>query len=247
MIRRILFIGSLCSLLVLLFLALNVNAGGGIVVNNADNLETNSLSSSATLFNLLTNVANRIATEYSDALEHIGLSAPPTELNTHLTNIIDRVATEYSDGIRHISLPTLPATLNTRLSNVANRVAFEYADKNRKVATLIYPKDMIDDTDPPEFTNEPEVFLSSNNVIINWGTNEFANFTLKYGTSPSTYDEEVSNKLYYETHQATLTGLDLSKTYYYQITLTDLSGNQFISSEFEIEGTYNIYLPMIIK
>jgi predicted phage tail protein len=195
---------------------------------------------------LLNNVADRMATQYADLLEQIGLAAPPAALNTYLSNVEARVGMQYSDRARHVGLAAVPDGLQTQLNNVANRLAFQYPDRNRQVA-LDFPVDLIGDTIPPTIVSAPEASFGSTTATVTWTTDEFTTYVFRYGSISGVYTEELSSTQFSKTHQAIMTGISASETYYYQITLTDLSGNQTTSQEYELKGDYYVYLPMIVR
>ena len=189
---------------------------------------------------------DRMSTQYADALEYIGLSAPPAALDTYLSSVDARVGMQYPDRARHLNLVAVPTALETQLNNVAARLAFQYPDRNRKLA-LDYPVALIGDTTPPTIETPPEANFGTTTATVTWTTNEFTTYVFRYGTSTGLYTEELSSTQFSNTHQAIMTGLSASETYYYQITITDLSGNQTTSQEYELEGEYYVYLPMIIR
>jgi hypothetical protein len=242
--KRLIFgVGSIVFLLTFTYLALAAFPGDSIIVEYADNMETNTLSGSTTLFGLLNNVAPRIALQYSDKLRHNTLSAPPTALITNLNAVAARIGLQYADRVRQSPLVVIPPALSVRLSETSDRIIFQYPDKNRPVA-LSYPAALIGDTTPPTIVGTPGANMSANSAIITWTTNEFTTYVLHYGTSSGSYPNQVSSSLFSKEHRATLTGLNPSETYYYQIVSTDLSGNQAASQEYVLEGQYYIFLPM---
>jgi len=244
--RRIFVIGALVCLLACSFLALAALPSDVIVINNADNFESSALSSSTTLMGLLNNVADRMTTQYIDALEYIGLVTPPAALNTHLSAVSDRVGMQYADRARHAALAVVPPALQTRLNSVADRVAFQYPDRNRRV-TLGYPAALIGDRTPPAIVTPPGDSWNGTTATITWTTDEFTTYVLQYGTSSGVYTQQVSSDVFRKDQWATLTGLSPSVTYYCQITSTDLSGNPSTSQEFTIGGQVFIYLPFVIR
>lgn len=244
--RRIFVVGALICLLACSFLALAALPSDVIVINNADNFESSALSSSTTLMSLLTNVADRVTTQYIDALEHIGLVTPPAALNTHLSVVSDRVGMQYADRARHAALVVVPPALQTRLNSVANRVAFQYPDRNRRIA-LGYPAALIGDATPPAIVRTPGDSWNGTTATITWTTDEFTTYVLRYGTSSGVYTQQVSSDVFRKDQWATLTGLSPDATYYYQITSTDQSGNQSTSQEYVLEGTFYVYVPSIIR
>lgn len=244
--RRIFIVGSLVFLLLFSFLALSALPSDVIVINNADSVRESAVSSSATLLNLLNNVANRMTTQYIDKLEYIGLVTPPPALNTHLSAVDSRVGMQYADRARHAALAVVPPALQTRLDSVADRVTFQYPDRNRRVA-LGYPLALIGDTTPPAIVATPGDSWNGTTAVITWTTDEFTTYVLRYGTSSGVYTQQVSSDVFRKDQWATLTGLSPTETYYYQITSTDLSGNQAISPEYVLEGTFYVHLPFVTR
>lgn len=242
--RHIFVVGSIIFLLVFSYLSLAAFPGDSIIIEYADNFETNALSGSATLFGLLSNVASRIASQYADRLRHIDLTGPPATLSTHLSAVAARVGLQYADRARHLPLTDISPALNTRLNETADRITFQYPDRNRRIV-LNYPNALIGDTTPPTIVGTPGASMSANSAIITWTTNEFTTYVLRYGTSSGSYPNQVSSSLFSKEHRATLTGLNPSETYYYQIVSTDLSGNQATSQEYVLEGQCYIFLPMV--
>jgi len=93
---------------------------------------------------------------------------------------------------------------------------------------------------------KPTVVFTNNHANIVWETNEFTTYQLRYGTSSGNYTHTATGALFDETHVANLVGLD-EDTYYFQITSTDLSGNQSTSPEYTFSAQSFIYLPMVIR
>ena len=243
--RRIFLAGSIVLLLAFTFLALSAQPGDVIVIDGADNLETNSLSGSTTLLNLLNSVADRITLQYSDLLKEIGLTAPPAALNTNLSAVADRVAMQYSDRARHLGLAAVPAALNARLNEVADRLVFQYANSNRRLP-LAFPTNLIGDTTPPIIVGTPIASAGSGGGTISWSTDEFTTYVLRYGTNPGNYTNTVTGSLFQIDHVASLPGLS-EGMYYFQIVSTDLSGNQSTSQEYSFVTQTFVYLPMIVR
>lgn len=244
--RRIFVVGTLVCLLACSFLALAALPSDVIVIDSADNFESSALSSSTTLMGLLNNVADRMTTQYIDALEYIGLVTPPAALNTNLSAVSDRVGMQYSDRARHAALAVVSPALQTRLNSVANRLVFQYPDRNRRVA-LGYPTALIGDATPPAIVTPPGDSWSGTTATITWATDEFTTYVLRYGTSSGVYTEQVSSDVFRKDQWAILTGVSPTETYYYKITSTDLSGNQATSQEYVLEGTFYVHLPFVIR
>ena len=99
-----------------------------------------------------------------------------------------------------------------------------------------------------DFLAEPDAnYWNGTTATITWTTDEFTTYVLRYGTSSGVYTQQVSSDVFRKDQWATLTGLSPTETYYYQITSTDLSGNQAISPEYVLEGTFYVHLPFVTR
>lgn len=85
------------------------------------------------------------------------------------------------------------------------------------------------DATPPVLTEITTVFIDETEVMISWGTNEYASVMILYGTAP--------DKLrYIQTHEGLtlggilqLDGLDTTTAYYFKVVATDPAGNRLES------------------
>ena len=243
--RYIIFTGPLILLLAISVLALSAQPGGGIDVNGADLYEINSLSGSATLIGYLNAIADRIASEYSDAIRHVALDDIPVELANQLNAVADRIRLTYGDDARHLPLTVVPPVLQTQVNNIAERLVFQYPDRNRRTV-LSYPVQIIGDNIAPIITVSPQASFNGNAAHITWTTDEFTTYVLQYGTSSGSYPDQVSGSLFYQHHQIMVTGLT-ADVYYYRIVSTDLSGNTSTSSEYVLEREELLFLPFVVR
>jgi len=140
-----------------------------------------------------------------------------------------RVAVQYSNSIRHVNLSTLPNPFQTLLSTISSRIGFQYANSNRQLL-LSYPRALLNDTAAPAISN----IVGNSSGVITWNTNEFTSYIIRYGTQSGNYTETIEQPLYDKQHALTLPNLISAATYYFQITSTDISGNQSVS----IEGNF---------
>ena len=86
----------------------------------------------------------------------------------------------------------------------------------------------VPDTTPPEITNVSAT-PTFNQADIAWDTNELANTTVWYGTTP-TPSTPYRRSEFVTSHLVTLSGLDPSTPYYYQVESWDVAGNQNVSA-----------------
>ena len=86
----------------------------------------------------------------------------------------------------------------------------------------------VPDTTPPELLNIA-ANPTFNQADISWDTNELANTTVWYGTTPTPTTQRFVNE-FVTSHLVTLSGLDPETTYYYQVESWDPAGNQNVSA-----------------
>jgi len=84
------------------------------------------------------------------------------------------------------------------------------------------------DATPPQILS-PASAPTFNQAEITWTTDELANTTVWYGTTPSPATKRSIDE-FALSHSMTLSGLDSSTTYYYQIESWDVAGNMNRSS-----------------
>jgi hypothetical protein len=96
----------------------------------------------------------------------------------------------------------------------------------------------VPDTTPPEITNVTAA-PSFNQADIAWDTNETANTTVWYGTSPALGSKRSVDE-FVMAHAVTLSGLDPVTTYFYQVESWDIAGNMNVSA---VDSFTTLVLP----
>ena len=175
--------------------------------------------------------------------------ASSSELDQVTAPVGLRVAIQYADANVARQLASVPAPLYDLIAIVPARITIQYADGNQ-TRSLIYPRELMADTQPPQFSNIVTEQVLIDSVIIRWQTNEFADTEVKYGTSQGEYAYSQHDTLYAKTHELHLEGLSQDTMYHFVVIGTDQSGNQAQSGEvtFKIEQPeYPCYLPAVIK
>lgn len=86
----------------------------------------------------------------------------------------------------------------------------------------------VPDITPPEITNVAAA-PTFNQADITWTTNELANTTVWYGTTPTPTTKRAVDE-FVTSHSVTLSGLDPQTTYYYQVQSWDVAGNMNVTS-----------------
>jgi beta-lactamase superfamily II metal-dependent hydrolase len=84
---------------------------------------------------------------------------------------------------------------------------------------------------PPSIYNAHEENVTQTSADILWTTNEAADSVVKYGTTPGTYTNTVSNATLTYNHSLSLTNLTAYTTYYYIIESTDATNNTTTTQE----------------
>lgn len=211
--------------------------GGNITVTGEDARVTLNVGPSQALNNTIAGVpAHVIATDVDD-LATITLEA----LNSVLQNLLNQVAVhltvQAADNTAQFKLGPFNGSLQTLVGQVPDIIVIKHADANRTMA-LSYPKNLLNDTTPPQITLATPILVSTSSVSVTWQTNEFANSTVQYGTQPGSYSQTVSDPLYLNNHGMLLTGLSAGTTYYYQVSSSDRSGNTASATgSFNTNGT----------
>jgi beta-lactamase superfamily II metal-dependent hydrolase len=84
----------------------------------------------------------------------------------------------------------------------------------------------------PVLYNIHEENVTETSAEIVWSTNEQANSTVKYGTTPGSYPNTVSSGDLELNHQLTLSSLTVATNYYYIVESTDATSNTTTSAEY---------------
>jgi len=81
------------------------------------------------------------------------------------------------------------------------------------------------DTVAPTIDGVNVTNITGTSAIVNWGTNEAANSTVRYGTTNTSLPNSASNSTFALLHNITLSGLSGSTTYFFNVTSCDQAGN----------------------
>jgi hypothetical protein len=218
------------------------------IIQNADEVNTLSFTSSSTVSNLLAQVSPRIMFQHAQANRYITLTSVPSALNNLLAQMTPRIVFQHAQANRHIGLTRVPGELNTLLAQILPRFILQHARAN-SVLALGYPLTLIGDTTPPQITQIAVAMQGVESAVVTWTTNEFADSTVRCGTASGSYTMTFSDPLYVKQHAVTLTGLTAGTKYFCRARSTDLSGNTTQSSEFNFEQVeeMSVYLPLVLR
>lgn len=156
-------------------------------------------------------------------------------------NVEPRISVHYANTLRHIGISELPISLVTLFEQAAERIIIQYANTNREVE-LSYPVAFFNDNSAPIISG-----VTTFGCKVTWNTDEYADSTVVYGTSPGSYPEAVTNPLYSKYHETTLLGIIPGTTYYLQISSMDRSGNTTTTSEYSCSALVSVFLPAIVR
>jgi hypothetical protein len=225
----------------------NINAeeqADVFIIQNADGMNTISMAGSSALISLMQNVEERFVLQYANLKNIVPINAPPAELMTLLQSAEDRFVLQYANGKFIFPLSAPPAGLTSLLQAVADRFVLQYANASNTYS-LYYPVEVVDDTTAPAIV-QISTQTAGDNMVLTVETSEFTLARLDYGSASGAYTQEIEDDEFRYEHSFTLSGLTSGTTYYYQLTLTDRSGNTFQSPEYTLEKqeVFNIYLPI---
>ncbi|WP_128694680.1 S8 family serine peptidase [Methanoculleus taiwanensis] len=97
---------------------------------------------------------------------------------------------------------------------------------------------VVTDTTPPGITGVTVKEITGTGAVITWQTDEPASGTLRYGTSPSALNDQVSETASGVSHRITLANLEKGVTYSYTVSSTDAYGNTATDPAGEIPYTF---------
>lgn len=196
----------------------------------------------------LAEVAPRVVFEFANFGQRYDLPALPGGLDTRLDQVAPRVTFEFANSGENTRLSAPTTALKDQLAQVLPRVTIEFANASRQEA-LLYPFEMLNDTSRPTFANVVVTPIGEGSVSIRWTSNEFVSTQLRYGSSPGSYPNVVTNPLYEQVHEVILNGLESGETYYFRIIGTDLSNNSRTSGEYQftLETQQYLYLPFLSR
>lgn len=241
---------AITALLLLTFVPTAPQARGqptGFVITNADATSYISTTISTPLNTLIAGVGPRFVIEHANGLRYYAIPPISSTLTALMAQVGDRFVVEHANGLRYYTLPPISSTLTSLMAQVGDRFVVEHANGLRYYA-LNYPVVMIGDNTPPQISTAPaSIGYGSGSVTLQWITTEYVTTVLKYGAQSGNYTHAVTDTLYFNLHEFTLTGLASGQRYYYRITHTDRSGNAFQSAEYFVDPKRAVFLPLVRK
>lgn len=168
------------------------------------------------------------------------------ELLTAVTLVGDRPIVVSANTVHFVGLAAPSLELQAAIDQVSVRMVVDSANVLRAVS-LAYPVAMMGDTSAPKVTSTGVSSVSLTGARIAWATDELATSRVDYGVQPGAYSTTVSDPLFAQTHQITLTSLTPGVHYYFRITCIDRSGNAVQSQEldFVFAALTKVYLPLL--
>jgi hypothetical protein len=179
---------------------------------------------------------------YADATNTFSMTSP-TSLLPIIQNIENRFIIYYADASKVHSLTPIPQPLMSLLQVVEDRFVLQYADASNTF-TLAYPLELIGDTTAPTITSVEES-PSGGSMLVTITGSEYTLAELKYGTISGNYPNSLVDDLYRYIHTFTLPMPGSGETIYYRVILTDRSSNVTTSSEYTLEPSSGVYLPLL--
>lgn len=182
--------------------------------------------------------------ENADATNTLNMSGS-SELNTLIQTVVPRFVLQYANAKNVKPLNPLSAGFIDSLQNVDNRFILQYANSSNNLS-LNYPVDLIGDTTAPLITSILIVPKGGGNTMI-VTTSEYTTAQLNIGVESGSYSVSMDSTSYNIEHYFTPTNLQPDITYYYQVFVTDRSGNITESSEGTFSIQSGIYLPLVVR
>jgi len=174
--------------------------------------------------------------EYPNTAFNFELKECPEELTNNVSKALPRPLVEYPNTAFGFELKECPEELANNASKTLPRPLVEYPNTVLS-KSLIFPKELINDTTPPIITNITATNITDNSATIKWDTDEIANSLVKYGEISGVYTESEENSLFVKNHTFELTGLLPDTCYYFVVNSTDQSGNSNESIEYNFITT----------
>lgn len=217
------------------------------VITNADATNTMSFIGSSTLNNLIQNTGPRFVIQYANEKHVIPFLSPPGDLHTLLQSVEERFVIQYANGKSALPIIPPPANLVTLLQVAADRFVLQYANASNALI-LDYPVGLVGDSNPPIFSQINSQRLGGK-LTVTVNTNEYTLAQMDYGLTSGQYTNSVYDDSFDYEHVFTITGLQEDGTYYFQVTITDRSGNSTVSTEDSSSPSTSvyIYLPLLVK
>ncbi len=165
------------------------------------------------------------------------------DLSAAASSVGPRVTLWNANTVRHQPITTPPGDLQGLFSAVRPRVVIQAAKTNRS-NMLSYPVALIGDATQPQIS-AIAASRQGSTATVSWTTDEFADSAVLYGAQSGNLTQTISDPLYVEQHQMTLTGLASGVAYYYRVRSVDLSGNVALSQERVLQGQSLLFVPLI--
>ena len=215
-----------------------------IIIEDADTIWNTSIEYSSDLINTTSNVTPRVLSEYANTIYKSNLILSTDLVNVTLS-VTPRIMAEYANTIYRNDLNEIPTELANLIEEAPpKRLIIEYANSNY-YKTLIFPKELINDTTPPIISNITVTNITENSATIKWDTDEFADSLVKYGTSSGAYTKQEYDELFVKKHAVSLYNLSPGTKYYFVVKSVDLSGNSAESSEYSFTTSGALNQPPI--
>jgi len=196
---------------------LQVGIADAIIVKDADST-WNAISE-----NISENITaqSRIMVEYSNSIFSSDLENTPENMTA-----IPRIIVEYSNSVFSSDLEGTPENMTA-----SPRIITEYSNSIWSI-NFAFPKELINDIEPPIITNLTVTCITNNSATIKWDTNEIADSLAKYGKASRSYTGNKGNPLCVTNHTIVLTELQSGTTCYFVVNSTDQSENSVQSVEY---------------
>ena len=127
------------------------------------------------------------------------------------TNIANTTLIEYNDS-----------NVNSSSSYLYNVSAVDYAGNEGLSDSLVVNTSA--DLTAPVISNIANSSITKSGAVITWSTDDYANSTVYYGTNSSDLDQTENNSTLTKSHSITLSELNSSTTYYYQVNSSNREG-----------------------
>jgi len=182
--------------------------------------------------------AGEFVVEGADAMNDLSMTASSPLINL-VNDLSPRFVIEFANQVHFRSVNAVPAVLQTQINSVEERPEIEFANA-LTYRPISYPAALINDTTPPSVI---QISKTTANLYI--VSNEYTTMVFQYGTTSGNYPFQLIDNLFAIQHWIPLSSLPAGQTVYYRVYLTDRSGNQSISGEYQLLPTRTIFLPLL--
>ena len=207
------------------------------IIENADAVWSSNLDTTPTnLTNTTSTALPKPLIEYPNTAFNFKLKECPEELINNVSKVLPRPLVEYPNTAFGFELKECPEELANNASKTLPRPLVEYPNTVLS-KSLIFPKELINDTTPPIISNITVTNITEKSATIKWDTDEFVDSLVKYGTSSGAYTKQEYDELFVKKHAVSLYNLSPGTKYYFVVKSVDLSGNSAESSEYSFTTT----------